>query len=86
MAKIDYYLEEALKHGSSDLHFVSGDPVRARIHGNLQTLLEEKVTTDIVQDALFEVMDGTTKRAFEKDEAADFAYEITGVSRFRATR
>ena len=83
MAKIDYYLEEALKHGSSDLHFVSGDPVRARIHGNLQTLLEEKVTTDIVQDALFEVMDGTTKRAFEKDEAADFAYEITGVSRFR---
>ena len=83
MAKVDYFLEEALKQGSSDLHLVSGDPVRARIHGNLEILLEEAVTTDVVHEALFEVMDATTQRAFEKDEAADFAYEIAGVSRFR---
>ena len=83
MAKIDYFLEEALKQGSSDLHFVSGDPVRARIHGNLQILLEETATTEVVQEAMFEIMDGTTQRAFETDEAADFAYEIAGVSRFR---
>jgi twitching motility protein PilT len=28
-------------------------------------------------------MDGTTQRAFEKEEAADFAYDIPDVSRFR---
>ena len=56
VAKIDYYLETALKQGASDLHFVSGDPVRARIHGTLQLLLEEAVTTEVVQEALFEIM------------------------------
>ena len=83
MAKIDYYLETALKQGASDLHFVSGDPVRARIHGTLQVLLEEVVTTEVVQEAMFEIMDGITQRAFEQDEAADFAYDIPDVSRFR---
>jgi twitching motility protein PilT len=84
MSKIDAYLQEALKRNASDLHFVSGDPVRARIHGDLQTIMDEKLTVETVQEAIFEIMDGTTQRAFEKEEAADFAYEIEGVSRFRA--
>jgi twitching motility protein PilT len=84
MNKIDQYLQEALKRNASDLHFVSGDPVRARIHGELQIMMDEKLTVDTVQEAIIEIMDGTTKRTFEKEEAADFAYEIEGVSRFRA--
>jgi twitching motility protein PilT len=84
MNKIDQYLQEALKRNASDLHFVSGDPVRARIHGELQIMMDEKLTVDMVQEAIIEIMDGTTKRTFEKEEAADFAYEIEGVSRFRA--
>ncbi|NIL93358.1 MAG: PilT/PilU family type 4a pilus ATPase [Woeseiaceae bacterium] len=83
MSKIDPYLQAALKRNASDLHFVSGDPVRARIHGDLQVLMDEKLTTEGVEEAIFEIMDGTTQRAFEKDEAADFAYEIKDVSRFR---
>jgi len=83
MSKIDQYLQAALKQNASDLHFVSGDPVRARIHGELQILMEEKLTIDTVQEAVLEIMDGTTQRTFEKEEAADFAYEIPDVSRFR---
>jgi len=83
MNKIDQYLQEALKKNASDLHFVSGDPARVRIHGNLQILSEEKLATENVQEAMFEIMDGTTQRAFEKEEAADFAYDIPDVSRFR---
>jgi twitching motility protein PilT len=81
--KIDSYLEAALKKNASDLHFVSGDPVRVRVHGGLQTLMEEKLETEHVREALYEIMDGTTQRAFKKDDAADFAYEIPDVSRFR---
>ena len=84
MSRIDHYLQEALKRNASDLHFVSGDPVRARIHGDLQVLMEERLTTETVSEAVFEIMDGTTQREFERHEAADFAYEIDGVSRFRA--
>ena len=83
MSKIDTYLQEALKRNASDLHFVSGDPVRARIHGELQILMEEKLTVETVQECITEIMDGTTQRTFEKNDSADFAYEIPGVSRFR---
>ena len=42
MPLIDKYLETALKQNASDLHFISGDPVRARVHGGLQSIMEEQ--------------------------------------------
>ena len=83
MYKIDEYLKQALKQSASDLHFLSGDPVRARIHGDLQVILEQRLTTEEVQEAIFEIMDGTTQRTFDAHDAADFAYEIPDISRFR---
>lgn len=83
MSKIDSYLQEALKKKASDLHFISGDPLRARIHGELQVLAEEKLTVDFVKESLQEIMDGTTQRTFEQHDSADFAYDIPGISRFR---
>ena len=83
MNKIDEYLKAALKQNASDLHFVSGAPVRSRVHGELGVLMEENLTTEFVQEAVFEIMDGTTQIAFDRDEAADFAYDIPDVSRFR---
>ena len=83
MAKIDSFLEQALKANASDLHFISGDPIRARVHGNLAVLVEERLKTDVAEEMIFEIMDGITKRAFDADDAADFAYEIPDVSRFR---
>jgi twitching motility protein PilT len=83
MAKIDKYLLAALEKSSSDLHFVSGDPVRARVHGNLQVLMDEQLTTEFVEECVFEIMDGITRRSFDENDAADFAHEIPDVSRFR---
>jgi len=81
--KIDRYLEAALKSNASDLHFLSGDPVRARIHGELQVLMDEVITTEHVKECLLEIMDGVTQREFDRDDAADFAYDMPNVSRFR---
>ncbi len=83
MATIDSYLEQALKLNASDLHFISGDPVRARVHGNLAVMVDEPLPTEKAEEAIFEIMDGITKKAFNADDAADFAYEIPDVSRFR---
>ena len=83
MNKIDAYLTKALESNASDLHFLSGDPVRARIHGKLQTLVPDRLETEHVQEAVFEIMDGTAQRHFQDHDAADFAYEIPDVSRFR---
>jgi twitching motility protein PilT len=81
--KIDQYLKDALVKSSSDLHFISGDPPRVRIHGALATLNNEVLTIDAVREALYEIMSGTVQRDFEKNDAVDFAYEIPEVSRFR---
>jgi twitching motility protein PilT len=81
--KIDQYLKDALVKSSSDLHFISGDPPRVRIHGALTTLNNEVLTIDAVREALYEIMSGTVQRDFEKNDAVDFAYEIPEVSRFR---
>jgi len=83
MRLIDEYLLQALKENASDLHFVSGDPARVRVHGGLKVMREESLVTDNVKKAMYEIMDGITQRAFESDDAADFAYEIPDVSRFR---
>lgn len=45
--------------------------------------MKEKLTIDSVQQCLFEIMDGTTQRTFDEKEAADFAYNIPDISRFR---
>jgi len=83
MASIDGYLQDALKNSASDLHFISGDPVRARIHGELQVIREERLTIDHVKECMSEIMDGSATRTFEENESADFAYNIPDVSRFR---
>jgi twitching motility protein PilT len=81
--KIDQYLISALEANASDLHFVSGDPVRARVHGSLREMASESLTTEHVRECMQEIMDGTAQAHFDKEDAADFAYEIEELSRFR---
>jgi twitching motility protein PilT len=57
--------------------------VRARIHGGLQIIDQERLSVEAVKEAVFEIMDGAAQRTFEDHDAADFAYEIPDVSRFR---
>lgn len=83
MNKIDKYLTDSLAKQSSDLHFISGDPPRVRVHGSLGTLAEETLAVDFVKECMYEIMTGTTQKDFERDDAVDFAYEIPEVSRFR---
>lgn len=81
--KIDVFLKDALANDSSDLHFISGDPPRVRVHGALRTLNDEVLTIETVREALYEIMSGTMQRDFETNDAVDFAHNIPGVSRFR---
>jgi twitching motility protein PilT len=83
MNQIDTYLSEALSKQSSDLHFISGDPPRVRVHGSLGTLNNEVLAIDHVTECMYEIMSGTTQKDFERDDAVDFAYDMPGVSRFR---
>ena len=65
MAQIDSYLRLAHEKNASDLHFLSGDPLRARIHGELTVIGDEKLSVDHVRECISEIMDGVAKRQFE---------------------
>jgi twitching motility protein PilT len=56
---------------------------RVRIHGGLQVIDQQRLSVEAVQEAVFEIMDGAAQRSFENHDAADFAYDIPDVSRFR---
>ena len=81
--RIDAWLDEVLRAQGSDLHFMSGDPARIRVHGELRALPGDALNQAQVQDALYEIMSPAVRRDFEANDSADFAYEIPGRGRFR---
>ena len=83
MNKIDEFLKNALAKDSSDLHFISGDPARVRVHGSLTMLSKETLTIEFVKECMYEIMSGGLQKDFETHDAVDFAYEIPDISRFR---
>jgi twitching motility protein PilT len=80
---IDEYLKKLVTRNGSDLHLIAGQPARLRIYGDLQPLGPETVSSERVQDILLEIMSATTRADFEAHDAADFAYSLDGVARFR---
>ena len=83
MAKIDEYLEEILKRDGSDLHFMAGDPPRIRQYGKLAPLRTERLGTDFVREAIYEIMPRKALDRLETRDGTDFAYTLGSVARFR---
>jgi twitching motility protein PilT len=83
MAAIDELLIQVLERKGSDLHFISGDPPRIRLHGDLQPLKPEPLQPTFVHNALNEIMTRRAIERFDSQDGADFAYTIEGKGRFR---
>jgi twitching motility protein PilT len=81
--RIDEFLREVLAKNGSDLHFVAGDPPRIRLFGELQSLRDEPLGQEFVQELLSEILTRRAMQRLEEKDGADFAYSIPGVSRFR---
>jgi twitching motility protein PilT len=80
---IDEYLKKLVTRNGSDLHLIAGQPARLRIYGDLQPLEPGALSSEQVQDILLEIMSAPTRADFEAHDAADFAYSLDGVARFR---
>ncbi|HEY7494730.1 MAG TPA: type IV pilus twitching motility protein PilT [Candidatus Tectomicrobia bacterium] len=83
MAKVDTLLALALKHKASDLHLRAGLPPLIRVHGHLQPLPGGE-SNDGDAEILLELLSADQLHVFEKRHDLDFAYELSGVGRFRA--
>jgi twitching motility protein PilT len=85
MAKIDEMLRLMVEKGASDLHIYSGEVPTARVHGSLIPLEpgREKISEQDLKKLLFEIVGEEKRQIIEKNLDLDFAYHISGVSRFR---
>ena len=83
MFKLDELLKKLVDENGSDLHVLSGDPIRMRVHGDLQCITDEPISSKDAFEALKEIMSMRHKEVLESDEQVDFAYEIKDVGRFR---
>ena len=77
-------LRFAHEQGASDLHISAGLPPILRIRGEMVRLETPPMTREDAHAAIYDIMQDHQKRHFEEFHDIDFAFEIPGVSRFRA--
>ena len=74
----------AVERGASDIHIKAGDFMRARIHGILQPLTQQKLTVEQVKGIAMQLIPHEEdKQNFEKLLDYDCSWGIPGVGRFR---
>ena len=84
MARIDQFFEAMEKHGGSDLHLTAGEVPRLRVDGELIPLGSQELTDSSLMGLLEEICPEGNWAEFNDLRDTDFAYEITGLGRFRA--
>ncbi len=83
MNRIDAFLELAVNQGGSDVHMVSGQPLRIRLNGSLQPVRFRELSARDVNEFLEEFMTEAQRATLARDHSVDFAYESERVGRFR---
>ncbi len=83
MSQVDDYLKQVVVRNGSDLHFIAGEPPRARIYGELQILGPEILTASKVEAALIEIMSPKSREDFQRRDSTDLAYSLEELARFR---
>lgn len=82
MAKIDTLLKKMVERGASDLHLHVDYPITYRIDGELCP--EGKpISNKGLISLLAEILNANQKKRLNNGKEVDFAYELTGIGRFR---
>ena len=76
-------LRQLVHTKSSDLHLRVGEPPIFRTHGEMKRQAGERVPAEQLESMLLAVMPERNRAHWRETGDADFAYEITGLARFR---
>ena len=83
MNRIDAFLELAVKQGGSDVHLVSGQPIRIRLNGELQPVRFRDISASDMNEFLEEFMTPEQREVLRTQHNVDFAYQSKPAGRFR---
>jgi len=81
--RIEQLLKAMVDNGASDLHIRIGIAPTFRIHGDLKKLYDIKITYQLMDSFLADIMNQTQKEIFENTKECDFALSARELGRFR---
>jgi twitching motility protein PilT len=82
-AHIDDLLRAMHEKGASDLHIAVGIPPIIRVDGALVPIPYEKVSPQIAQRLIYDILTDEQIQRFETDMELDFSYQLARIARFR---
>ena len=72
-----------IERNASDLHLIPGAPPYIRIDGKLERLDMPVITPEGLKTLIYSILTDQQKETLERELELDFAYSLSGVSRFR---
>jgi len=81
---IQTLLKATVDAGASDLHVSAGMPPMIRLRGEMVRSQAPAQSNDEARTMLYTLMSEGQRKEFEKSHDIDFAFEVPGLSRFRA--
>lgn len=80
---INRLFKACCKLEASDLHLKANAPPRFRLGGDIRMAQEPPLSTEEIEDMIFEVISEKQKKYFFEHGALDFAHQVPGQDRFR---
>ncbi len=82
--EVDALLRQLVEKSGSDLHLRVGEPPIIRMHGEMTRIDgAQPLTNERLESMLLAIMPDRNRREYSDLNDTDFAYEITGLARFR---
>jgi twitching motility protein PilT len=85
MVQLDKVFKAAINFNASDVHIVPGEPFIIRRLARMVKMKSEKLSQEHARRIIFEILTEEQKKKLKHDKQLDFAYEITGLGRFRGS-
>ncbi len=82
--QLDQLLRTMVQKGASDLHLRCGEPPIVRLHGEMTRLDGGPLDPAGLEAMIRSIMPERNRREYQETNDTDYAYELTGVARFRA--
>ena len=73
----------AHREGASDVHLSADEPPMLRIHGDMKRIDHAPLSAEEVHHMVFDIMNDSVRKNFQKNNDADFSFELGTIARFR---
>ncbi len=83
---LDAVLKHAFEKDASDIHLVAGQPPMMRVHQVIAAMPFPNLTPEDCRGFVTKMAPKGSVEIFDRNQDADFSYELAGIARYRVTR